>query len=102
MNSFRRIFHPTKEERIEDLKTVLKLHKDNLYHCSTCANHFLTDMPGFVTDYGSCCLNSPIFAEKVCGLREIECPFYVEDVTEVNRLKGLLKELKGENDVMGL
>ena len=98
MSSFRKVFNPTKEELIESFETVSKLHQDNLYHCSTCAHHFLTDMPGFVTDYGSCRLNSPIFTEKVCGLRDIECPYYVEDITEVNRLKELLKDLKGETN----
>ena len=98
LSSFRKVFCPTKEEQIKDLETVLKLHQDNLYHCSTCVFHILTDMPGFVTDYGSCRVNSPIFVEKVCGLKEIECAYYAEDVTEINRIKDLLKELKGEND----
>ena len=99
MSGFRKVFCPTKEEQIEKFEMLIKLHEDQLNHCSTCVFHTPTDMPGFVTDYGSCRVNSPIFAEKVCGLREIECRFYAEDVTEVNRLKELLMEyLKGETN----
>lgn len=98
MGSFRKIFNPTKEEQIESIEMLIKLHEDQIGHCSTCMFHIPTDMPGFVTDYGECRVNSPIFAEKVCGLREIRCSHYVEDVTEINRLKSMLKKIEGRGN----
>ena len=97
MSSFRKVFHPTKEEQIESTEMLIKLHEDQLNHCSTCVFHIPTDMPGFVTDYGDCRVNSPIFAEKVCGLKEIKCPYYAEDVAGINRLEKILEDLKGGN-----
>lgn len=98
MSNFRKIFNPTKEQQIKDIETLIKLHEDQRNHCSTCVFHIPTSMPGFVTDYGDCRVNSPIFSEKVCGLKEVRCSYYVEDPTEINRLKKLLEGLKGENN----
>ena len=80
--SFRRTFLPTPEEQIEDLEMVLRFHTEQIGHCSTCKNHISSDMPGSVTDYGSCNVESPVFAAKVCGLRENTCPLYIEESVE--------------------
>ena len=80
--SFRRTFLPTPEEQIQEYEMVLRLHAEQLGHCSTCENHISSDMAGFVTDYGSCNVDSPVFAEKVCGLREETCPLYMEESVE--------------------
>ena len=80
--SFRRTFLPTPEEQIQDLEMILKLHTEQIGHCSTCKNHISSDMPGIVTDYGSCNVDSPVFAAKVCGLRENTCPLYIEESVE--------------------
>lgn len=80
--SFRRTFLPTPEEQIEDLEMVLRFHTEQIGHCSTCKNHISSDMPGIVTDYGSCNVDSPVFAAKVCGLRENTCPLYIEESVE--------------------
>lgn len=95
---FRRVFFPTKEELIKDYERVLKLHNDQIGQCSTCVFHTPSEMPGFVTDYGDCQVNSPIFLEKVCGSKDIDCAHYAENVTTANELKLELKRLKGEND----
>ena len=80
--SFRRTFLPTPEEQIEDLEMVLRFHTEQIGHCSTCKNHISSDMPGIVTDYGSCNVDSPAFSAKVCGLRENTCPLYIEESVE--------------------
>ena len=80
--SFRRTFLPTPEEQIEDLEMVLRFHTEHIGHCSTCKNHISSDMPGIVTDYGSCNVDSPVFSAKVCGLRENTCPLYIEESVE--------------------
>lgn len=80
--SFRRTFLPTPEEQIEDFEMVLRFHTEQIGHCSTCKNHISSDMPGIVTDYGSCNVDSPVFAAKVCGLRENTCPLYIEESVE--------------------
>lgn len=98
MSSFRKIFCPTKEELIENIEATIRIHKKCFNHCATCVFYIPTDMPGFVTDYGSCRLDCPIFSEKVCGHKDLKCSYYVEDVTEINRLEESLKDLKGENN----
>ena len=82
MASFRRTFLPTPEEQIQDLEMVLRLHTEQIGHCSTCKNHISSDMPGIVTDYGSCKADSPVFAAKVCGLKDGSCPLYAEKSVE--------------------
>lgn len=96
MASFRETFFPTKEEQIKSLEKFIELHNEQIGHCSTCAFHEPTDAPGFVTDYGSCRADSPIFAKKVCGLEEIDCSSYEEDFSIINLAKDSLAELKGE------
>lgn len=100
--SFRRTFLPTPEEQIQEYEMVLRLHAEQLGHCSTCENHISSDMPGFVTDYGSCNVDSPAFAEKVCGLREETCPLYMEKSVEpikqeIDRIKQICGP-EGEED----
>ena len=82
MADFRRTFHPTVEEQIQDYELLLRLHKEQLGHCSTCANHISSDMPGYVTDYGDCTVDSPLFPAKVCGLEDKICPLYAERSVE--------------------
>lgn len=95
--SFRKTFCPTKEEQIDTIEMLIKIHKSQFGDCSTCLFHLPTDLPGFVTDYGSCRMNSPIFAQKVCGLKDIPCICYAEDTKEIQKLQDMLKSLKGEN-----
>lgn len=95
---FRKVFFPTKTELIEDYERAIDLHNKQIGHCSTCVFHIPTNMPGFVTDYGDCRVNSPIFTEKVCGLRDINCSYYAEDFTEISKLKSELGRLKGASD----
>lgn len=91
--SFRRTFLPTPEEQIQDLEMILKLHTEQIGYCSTCKNHISSDMPGIVTDYGSCNVDSPVFAAKVCGLRENTCPLYIEESVEpIKREIGRIKQ----------
>ncbi len=102
MESFRRVFHPTVEEQIQDYELLLRLHKEQLGHCSTCANHISSDMPGFVTDYGECRAGIPNFAEKVCGLEQLPCQQYIEEsiepiLREIERLKRVCPP-EGEED----
>ena len=82
MIDFRRIFRPTAAEQIQDYELLLRLHKEQIGQCSTCANHLPSDMPGHVTDYGECCVDSPLFAAKACGLKDEICPLYEERSVE--------------------
>lgn len=94
--SFRRSFFPTDEEKIERLEMLISLHEDQLNYCSTCIHYISSMMPGFVTDYGRCAKNSPIFEDKVCGNIKEHCPYYEEDTQSVERLHRMLEKLKGE------
>lgn len=94
MVDFRRIFRPTAEEQIEDYELLLRLHKEQLGRCSTCANLIPSDLPGYVTDYGECSADSPLFPAKVCGLEEQICPLYAE--RSVESLKQEIARLKRE------
>lgn len=79
-SDFRRIFKPTKEERRQDLELFLKMHTNNIGRCSTCIHKIESHAPGFVTDYGSCDVKSPVFFKKVCAVgEEPKCPKYEED-----------------------
>lgn len=77
--SFRRIFHPTREERIHDLKQIIELHERAKGKCSTCEYHIPPTSPGFITDFGSCMHGEEVYNKKDYGFSEIECPFYKED-----------------------
>lgn len=91
---FRRIFHPTKEEQINDLEMLLKRHEEQIGHCTTCKKHISSHEPGFVTDFGKCKNHSTIFAQKACGLTDAHCPLYEEDVEEVVAIKRSILELR--------
>lgn len=67
---------------MQDLEMILRLHTEQVGKCSTCENHIPSDMPGVVTDYGKYIVESPIFASKVCGLKEEICPLYIEESVE--------------------
>ena len=80
--SFRRTFLPTPEEQIQEYEMVLRMHTEQIGYCSTCENYISSDMPGFVTDYGNCRVDSPVFEAKVCGLKDENCPLYAEKSVE--------------------
>lgn len=92
--SFRRTFFSTPEEQIQDLEMILRLHAEQIGHCSTCERHTPSDMPGYVTDYGGCTVDSPLFTAKVCGLGDKICPLYVE--RSVESLEKEIERLKQE------
>ena len=96
--SFRRIFHPTKEERIRDLELLIRLHEKSIGQCSTCINHEESLMPEFVTDYGECKKKAPWFVAKVVPPdgKALSCPFYEENIEYVELLKHAIKVLKTE------
>lgn len=96
--SFRRIFKPTKEEQIQDLELILRLHSEQIGKCSTCENYIPTEMPGFVTDYGRCKARSPVFDHKVAtyGDPEPECSLYLESTDYIDDVKERISKLKGE------
>lgn len=96
--SFRRIFQPTKEERIKDLELLIRLHEKHIGCCSTCIHHEGSHMPGFVTDYGECKKDAPWFVVKVAPLdnEALCCPFYEENTEYVELLKQQIKLLNIE------
>ena len=96
--SFRRSFFPTDEEKIERFEMLISLHEDQLNYCSTCIHYISSMMPGFVTDYGRCAKNSPIFEDKVCGNTQENCPYYAEDTQSVQRLRKMIAKLKEERN----
>lgn len=84
MADFRRTFCPTPEEEAADLELLKRLHREQIGCCSTCVHHVSSNMPGFVTDYGECKVNSSLFYEKVCALsEEPECPDYKEEEIDI-------------------
>lgn len=96
-NLLRRIFNPTKEERIKDLRILIELHKKNFGNCCTCVNHEGSIMPGFVTDYGECLKNASWFTRKVLdGNNEFPCSFYEENTEHVQNLEHQIKLLSTE------
>lgn len=96
MNKLRDIFMPSIEERIKTTEKLIQLYNEHIGYCSTCDHHISVDVPGFVTDYGFCKVESPIFEAKVCGLIDEGCPLYLENVSSLNRMKDELKKLKEE------
>lgn len=96
-NLFRRIFNPTKEEQIQDLEQLIRLHNMQIGHCSTCIHHEESRMPGFVTDYGKCKKRVRIFYKKVVdSSQHIPCKQYEEDAEYVQLLKKQIQLLKTE------
>ena len=103
MDKFRDIFHPSPERLLENYEFALEIHNNNIGKCSTCKYIIPPppDLPGFVTDYGECKLCKDIFPSKVCGLDDVDCDGYEEDidsivgiVEEINRLKGEIEHGK--------
>lgn len=94
--SFRKVFKPTIDERIDFLKGIITLHKNAIGKCCTCTHHIESIMPGFVTDYGRCEKKCKHFPSKVCGLKEIECSEY-EEVSLEKEYKELEK-LQNEHE----
>lgn len=93
MGSFRRTFSPTPEEEAEMCLEAIRLHEEQIGHCSTCLNLEESTAPGFVTDYGNCRMGKKFFPEKVCGLTDCNCDGYVEDRETVGRARDRLEEL---------
>lgn len=95
-NKLRDLFCPTIEKRIKDLENLLKLHKKMYGHCCTCVWYCPADMPGFVTDYGYCKANNPIFVEKQINSKLLLCTEYVEDKESRKKIEEELRQLKEE------
>lgn len=57
-DAFRRAFHPTPEEELEDLRRFVDIHNlaKSKKRCSTCTKWTPppSDLPGFVEDHGDC------------------------------------------------
>ncbi len=87
MNSLRRIFRPTKEERLSYLKRLLQLHREQIGFCSTCVH--LDPGTTFSPDnHGECEVDEPIFARKACEIWTAEpCPQYVESTALVHEIE---------------
>lgn len=98
MNKLRRIFNPTKEEKIEDYERIIEIHKEHYGDCCTCAyyNPPPADLPGYITDYGNCELDVYIFAEKVSFAWLRPCDCYEENIEFVEYFTELIEQLKGE------
>lgn len=84
--SFRKIFKPAIDERIDFIKGNIVLHKNAFGECRTCVHHEESKAPGFVMDYGSCKKKCKHFPEKVCRLKKIECSDY-EELEKLQREK---------------
>ena len=94
-SKLQRIFNPTAEEKIQDYEFLLKLHREQLGQCSTCANLIPGDMSGVVTDYGMCRINSPLFSAKACGRTDKTCSLYLE--TSVKSLEQEIERLRRQS-----
>lgn len=95
---FRKIFQPTKEERIKTYEHLLELQKKYHGRCCSCKNYEGSNERGFVTDYGKCKVNCGLFTKKVIAKENIDCKSYVEDVENVKMIKESIKKLKGEKN----
>lgn len=94
MNKLRRLFCPTPEEEIEDLNRIILMHNEQISCCSTCGNYEGSTMPGFVTDYGRCKVNSSVFITKILNERTTTCDKYVENVSVVEEIKKRIQNLR--------
>ena len=103
-HSFRRIFCPTLEERINDLKLIIRLHEESIGTCFTCEHHISSSTPGFVMDYGSCVFSDTRLLERLSNeTKYVEihlCPLYnersIDDVRE--KLAKLEREVSSANN----
>ena len=93
-NEFRKAFFPTAEERLEQIEKFEEIHNQAVSEkwCSTCV-HFTPppdDLPGFVTDYGSCDQGKVVMPlESLCGL-------YCLDTEREKRIREYIKKEKSE------
>ena len=92
MNKLQKIFNPTLDDRIEFFQKLVKCHRELLGDCATCTHYHESTMPGFVTDYGYCGVDNPVFDEKVLSHYPIICLRYEEDTRCIKELNRLLKE----------
>lgn len=98
---FRKTFHPTIDEKIEQYERLLSLHNKQIGWCSTCIHYTPSQMPGFVEDYGECDINLPYFPMKVISHNNTECLYYDEETANVKMLKHEIEKLKGiKGDVL--
>ena len=99
MNRIQRIFNPTAEEEIQDLRRLARLHIDQIGHCSTCKYYIASTEPGFVTDYGSCAKKNHLFPDKVCGLADVKCMMYEENTEKlmdiIQKIQNLTDSVEG-------
>lgn len=95
-NKLKDLFDPPVEKRIEDMEKLLILHETMRGHCCTCVWYCPTDMPGFVTDYGYCTMNNPIFIDKQINSKLLPCTEYVEDKESRKKIEEELRQLKEE------
>lgn len=94
MVDFNRVFLPTKEQQIEDLKKCIEMHNSLIGDCVTCVHYTPSDLRGFVTDYGNCSVDEEVFMEKIFDQENAVCNHYEHDdseiqlaVNEINKLK---------------
>lgn len=95
---FQRIFHPTPEQEIADLRKSLEIRKRAIdeHHCSTCISWTppRDNLPGFVEDHGDCDYGRTVDTVENCEL-------YIQDVIGddkyfmqiMDRIEELEKEL---------
>ena len=97
MVSFRKSFRPTKKDKIRSYEKLVELHRKYTGRCCTC-KYLIPSSPSylqsFITDYGKCALNQDIFSIKVCGLKDVECDCYEENVGEINNYLSIIEKLK--------
>lgn len=91
-DAFRRAFHPTPEEELEDLKRFVDIHNlaKSKKRCSTCTKWTPppSDLPGFVEDHGDCGNGHTVDTIK-------NCPDYVCSGDQcMNDIFSRIKELE--------
>lgn len=100
-NKLRSIFSPSPQEKIKQYEAVLERCCVDDGSCSSCIHHVppTADLPGFVTDYGTCKLNIDVFAGKVCGLKDIKCESYSYNSWRESELRRMIR--KEMNSIYG-
>ena len=94
-NKLKELFFPSDSELIRQYNYLLRLHKEQIGLCSTCVHYIETGLPGFVTDYGKCRINSPVFVKKVSKLtNDIKCSRYSEDKETVEKINNEISRLR--------
>ena len=92
--SFNKIFNPTIDEQIEQIKKIIELRRKHIGHCVTCVHYVHPGSTGIVEDFGFCKLNFSLFSKKICGLSIDKCPNYKEEFENIKKLKEKLTVLE--------